>query len=105
MKDLKKEDNLKYRSARFQEILTTAASHHIGKSKPGKKHKCWMNPTIRTAIKKRNRLRRDLSTEEKRKEWIEMCKEVSDMTQEARTEAWKDLLQDTINETDDYGAL
>ena len=55
-----------------------------------------MTPTVKAAVKRRNRLRREVQT--KRKEWLEACKEASAEIRKAKEECWKDFLEDVITE-------
>ena len=83
-------DSMKHQESRFVEALTNAAKSHVGKVKPGARKKIWMNPTVRTAIRKRNRLRREIKT--RRREWLESCKEANQVIREAKTGSWRNLL-------------
>jgi len=99
IEQLEHKDSLKDRAATFTSILTEAASTHVGKVKPGRRSKTWMNPAIRTAIRKRNRLRRQIST--KREEWLASCREVNEAVRDSKTESWRNLLDDAIASEDD----
>ena len=92
-------DNIEARVRRFNKILIDAAYKHLGKVKPGKHTKCWMTPTVRGAIRKRNFLRRNVRT--RRREWLESCKEAQDEIRKAKEESWKELLEETITDADD----
>ena len=91
--------DLKARIQRFTNILKDAAAIHVGKTKPGKRTKCWLTPTVRAAIRKRNRLRREVRT--KRREWLEACEEAADEIRNAKEQSWRDLLEGAITEKDD----
>ena len=58
-----------------------------------------MTPTVRGAIRKRNKLRRDVKA--RRKEWLEACREATDAINEAKKQSWRDLLEDAINANND----
>ena len=45
--NLPDEPNLSLRTSRFNDILISAAATHVGKSKPSKESKPWMNPHVR----------------------------------------------------------
>jgi ribonuclease HI len=92
-------ESMKHQQCRFAEALINAAKSHVGKVKPGARTKVWMNPAIRTAIRKRNGLRRDIKN--KRREWLESCKEVNDAIRNAKTESWRNLLEDAVAADDD----
>ena len=85
------EPDLQKRVARFVRILTEAGTTHVGKTRPGKRTKSWMTPTVKGAIKKRNLLRR--AVEQNREEWKQACAEVNEEIRKAKEESWKDLLQ------------
>ena len=84
--NLPEEGNLTKRVHRFQQILTDVANVVVGKTKPNSKIKSWMNPTIRSAIKKRNTLRKEAAT--RRQEWLDCCAEVAKMKKSAKEDAW-----------------
>ena len=52
----------------------------------------WMSRDIREAVKRRNALRRDITS--KRAEWIEACMTVRDMVRESKENRWKEFLED-----------
>jgi ribonuclease HI len=79
------------RVKRFTDILINAGYNNIGKTAP-RTSKIWLSPAVKTAIKKRNNFRRDLLN--KRREWLESCKEVSEMISEEKEKAWIDYLDD-----------
>ena len=103
MLNLPTKPHLKAQIVRFNNILKKVATEHVGKTKPGKRTKCWMTPTVRASIRKRNQLRKSVRTQ--RREWIEACRETHDLTREAKQECWKDLLQDAVNEGQDESKL
>ena len=72
---------------------------HVGKIKPGGKRKSCITPPVRAAIRRRNRLRKDMRNN--REEWKEAAKEVKSLKLEAREQAWKEYLDEAINEKDD----
>ena len=78
--------SIKTRVEQFIKLLTDAANTHVGKVKPGKRTKTWMNPNICTAIRKRNRLRRNLKSKEQRREWLTSCKDANDAIQDSKRE-------------------
>ena len=94
-------ESIKVRVEQFTKLLIDTAKVHVGKVKVGHKSKPWMNPTIRTAVKKRNRLRKKLKTAEQRREWLEACKEANDAIRDSKTECWRNLLEDAVNADDD----
>ena len=64
------------RVAYFVECLTTSAEKVIGNVKPKKSCKHWMSPHVRAKIRKRNLMRKKIST--KREEWLLACKEANE---------------------------
>ena len=97
--------------------LITAAKQHVGKTKPGKRTKPWMTSEVRAKIKRRNKLRKGVkmrkhidpnasqeernNVETRRQEWIQACQDVVTSTNEAKTQSWRDLLEDASVAKDD----
>ena len=54
-----------------------------------------MTPHVRAKIHTRNRLRRTIH--QNRQEWIDACNEATKAINEAKSESWKDLLQDVMS--------
>ena len=98
MTNLPHEPNLSLRVSRFNEILISAATTHVGKSKPSKRSKPWMNPHVRAKIRTRSRLRRTIH--QNRQEWIDACREAAEAINEAKSESCKNLLQDAMSNSD-----
>ena len=61
-----------------------------------------MNPKVKALVKKRNQLRKQVST--KRTEWIEAAQEVRIAREEAKQEAWTDFVE-TLEEDDDVSKV
>ena len=95
MSNLPHEPNLSLRVSRFNEMLISAGTTHMGQSKPCSRSKLWMTPHVRTKIHTRNRLRRTIH--QNRQEWIDACNEATKAINEAKSESWKDLLQDVMS--------
>ena len=57
-----------------------------------------MTPHVWTKIRIRNRLRQ--SIHQNGQEWIDTCREANDAINEAKTESWKNLLQDAMSNSD-----
>ena len=95
MSNLLHEPNMSLPVSCFNEILISAATTHAGKSKPSKRSKPWMTPHVRAKICIRNRLRRTIH--QNRYEWIDACCEATEAINEAKSESWKDLLQDAMS--------
>ena len=60
MSNLPNEPNLSLRGSCFNKILMSAATTHVGKSKPSKISKPWMAPHVRAKISNLNRLRQKI---------------------------------------------
>ena len=71
----------------------------MGKTKPRKTAKIFLTPTVRAALRKRNKLRKNVKLQ--RQEWLDACKEAQDEIKKARQESWEDLLESTLHENDD----
>ena len=109
--------NIKVRATRIIDTMTTAAKQHVGKTKPGRRTKSWMTPEVKSKIKRRNQLRKRVKmrkhiainapqqereeVEVRRQEWIQACQDVVTSTNEAKTQSWRDLLEDAVIAKDD----
>ena len=99
MSNLEPTSGVSRRAEKFAQILHDAATKHVGKVKPRKKAKnLWMTPTVRGMIRQRNRLRRDLNNN--REEWLQACKETNDAIREAKTECWREVVEEAIGSED-----
>ena len=98
MSNLRNIPNLSLRVSRFNYILISAATNHVGKLKPSKISKPWMTPHVRAKIRNRNRLRQTIH--QNRQEWIDGCCEANEAINEVKTESWKNLLQDAMSNSD-----
>ena len=58
-----------------------------------------MTPHVRAKIHNHNRLYQ--SIHQNRQEWIDACHEANEAINEAKTESWKNLLQDAMSNSDD----
>jgi hypothetical protein len=92
---------IKDRVEQFTNLLIDAAQKHVGRVKLGNRTKTWMNPSIRTAIRKRNKLRKSLKSREERQAWLTACKEANDEIQAAKTASWRNLLEDALASEDE----
>ena len=84
--------------SRFNDILISATTIHVGKSKPSKKFKPWMTPHVWAKICSWNCL--CWTIHQNQQEWINACCEAFKAINEAKTENWKDLLQDAMSNSD-----
>ena len=99
MRNLSHEPNLSLRVSRFNNILISAATTYVEKSKPSKKSEPWMTPHVRAKICTKNRLR--WTIHQNHQGWIDACRETTKAINEAKTESWKDLLKDAMSNSDD----
>ena len=90
-------DNLNQRVKVFTRIMTDAGYTHVGKTTP-RVNRVYMTPAVQTAVKKRNLLRRDIAN--KRVEWLEACREVKELTKEAKEQSWVDYLGELEDDPD-----
>ena len=76
-----------------------------------------MTPEVKSKIKRRNQLRKRVKmrkhiainapqqereeVEVRRQEWIQACQDVVTSTNEAKTQSWRDLLEDAVIAKDD----
>ena len=97
MKQTDPNKSLKVRVAEFTATLIAAGYNHIGKTMP-KRSKVYMSPAIRTLVKKRNRLRRNVK--EHREEWIAAVEETRDAIVESQRERWVDYVTDLESDGD-----
>ena len=98
MSNLSNEPNLSLRVSRFNNILISAATTRVGKSKSSRRYKPWITPHVQAKIRNRNRLRQTIH--QNRQEWIDACREATEAVNEAKTESWKNLLQDAMSNSD-----
>jgi ribonuclease HI len=87
-----KDASLKERNQRFTELMVKAGLVHVGKSKPRNSRFQWYTPAVRTALKKRNMLRREVK--EKREEWLKATVEARETVDEAKQQSWIDFLDE-----------
>jgi ribonuclease HI/exonuclease III len=91
-------DNIEEHWKALNQVLTDAGNKHVGRVKLGKNTKCWMNPHVRSIIKRRNQLRKRINTH--RDEWREAWKEAQAAIKKAKEDAWKDTLESVISDAD-----
>ena len=98
MGNLPNNPDLSLRVSRFNEILISAATTDVGKSKPSERSKPWMNPHVRPKIRNRNRLGH--TVHQNRQKWINAYFESNEVISEAKAESWRNLLQDAMPNSD-----
>ena len=98
MSNLPNEPNLSLHVSRINDILISAATTHVGKSKPSRRSKPWITPHVRAKIRNRNRLHQTIH--QNRQEWIDACHEATEAINEVKTVSWKNLLQDVMSNSD-----
>ena len=95
MSSLPHEPNLSLRVYPFNDILFVTATTHLGKSKPSMRSKPWMNPHVRAKIRNQNHLRQTIH--QNRQESIDTCREANEAISKAKSESWRNLLQDVMS--------
>ena len=91
--------SMKEKVEKFNKVLIEAGKKHVGKVQPGGRRKTCITPPVRAAIRRRNQLRKDMRNNGQ--EWKEAAQEVKQLKLEAKEKAWKDYLDEAINEKDD----
>ena len=92
--------SLDARSKFLTSAILKAATSTIGKIKRSKNGKEWLTRDIREAVKRRNCLRKEISS--KRREWVESCKTVREMIKASKEDRWKSFLEDSESSADPY---
>jgi hypothetical protein len=87
------EKSLKQMTTFFTSTIKETAEKHIGKIKRRGSGREWLTPEIKSAIKNRNRLRRDVHNN--REEWVNECRRVQDLGKVAKEERWKNFIEET----------
>lgn len=67
---------------RFNRTLTEVAHKTMSKVKQGKRLKPWLTLTVKAAIKRRNRLRKEVQSN--REEWVAACQKSAKLVKEAK---------------------
>ena len=98
MSNLPHEPNLSFRVSCFNDILISAATTHVKRSKPSKRSKLWMTPHVRAKIRNQNRLCQTIR--HNRQERIDACCEANEAINEAKAESWENLLQVAMSSSD-----
>ena len=91
--------NIRDMASEFHAALIAAAKRFVGTVKSGRRSKTWETPAVREAIRKRNRLRKQIRTH--RIEWLKACRDAQDKINEAKTNAWRKVLEDSTQLHDD----
>ena len=92
--------SLDARSRFLTSAILKAATSTIGKIKRSKNGKEWLTRDIREAVKRRNCLRKEISS--KRREWVESCKTVREMIKASKEDRWKSFLEDSESSADPH---
>ena len=103
MEQLPDEPNISIRMSRFNNIFKYSASRHVGKTKPSKKPKPWINPHFRAKFHNRNHLCFTIHlgyTIYHRQEWIDACREANVAINKAKANNWKDFLPSSMSNAD-----
>ena len=84
---------------RFGHVLIQAPKKHVGKIKTGGRKKLCIMPPVCAAIKRRNRIKKDMRNNQE--DWKESAKEVRKLKREALENACKEYLSEAIDEKDE----
>ena len=95
MTNVPHEPNLSFRVSHFNEILISSATTQLRKSKPSKNSKPWMTPHVQAKICPWNCLCQTIH--QNRQEWTDTCHEDTEAINEAKSESWKEILQDRMS--------
>ena len=95
MQQLPEEPNISIRISRFNNIPKSSASLHVGRTKPSKKTKPWINPHVRAKICHHNHFPHTIH--QNRQEWIDACREANVAINETKAKSWKDLLHSSMS--------
>ena len=90
--------SLEARATHLNWIILESAALTIGKVNATSNGNKWLTREIRDAIKKRNRLRRNIA--DKMVEWVEACREVHMLIRNGKKERWKEFLSDAEMSSD-----
>ena len=72
---------------KYNNILKSVASFHVGKTKPSKKQNPWVNQHVHPKICNQNRL--CFTTHQNQQEWIEACWGANNTINEAKANSWQ----------------
>ena len=75
----------------LREAITISAKRNIGTKKVSNQAKPWMTQEIKDAIRERNILRKNVSTN--RRSWVLACRKVTDMVNEEKSRCWKEYVE------------
>ena len=75
---------------KLQKTIKQAAKKHVRKKEIDNKTKAHLTPEIKDAIKEINKLRKTVLTN--RKEWIDACRNVTNMVRENKKTQWKEYV-------------
>ena len=91
------QQNMKGKNARkiatiLRKAIIKSAHTNIGKKKVGSNNnKPWLTKDIKSKIKERNELRRNINSENREK-WLKLCREVNDDIREEKTRLWHEYV-------------
>ena len=82
----------------FHKLVLEVATEKVPKTKPGSNTRSYLTPAIRSLIKKRNLLRKEVTT--RRVEWLQSCREVRNAIEDERQRSWINFIEETEFSTD-----
>jgi ribonuclease HI/exonuclease III len=91
-------DSLNKLEKKLRKHITKAANKHVRKKKITQDSKCWLTPTIKTAIAERNGLQKTIGTT--RDQWTAACARVSNLVTEEKRKRWKEYVESLDRTTD-----
>ena len=77
----------------LRKVITKAATDHVGVKKVNRDSKPAITKEIKTMMKERNQLRKDIRKEGGRERWLSKCKEVRQAIRKEKEDRWKEYVE------------
>ena len=97
---VQEEENIPHRYKKFLMLIKEAAKERNSRKVIREERVPWITENIQRVTRERNELLRNITT--RREEWVNKCRELSEMTKEANRRAWRKNLE-SIKESKDTG--
>ena len=97
---VQEEEDIPQKYKKMVKIIKEAANESIPKKVIREERNLWITADILRMRRERNELRRNIAT--RREEWVNKCRELSEMTLEAQRRTWRKNLE-SIKESKDTG--
>ena len=97
---VQEEEDIPQKYKKMVKIIKEAANESIPKKVIREERNLWITADILRMRRERNELRRNITT--RREEWVNKCRELSEMTLEAQRRTWRKNLE-SIKESKDTG--